>query len=50
MRPLLFVNWASVSAKFRGLMWLIAIVLVVVIVIHVVPGSPPVHPSGRLPH
>jgi hypothetical protein len=43
MHPLLFVNWSSVSSMFRGLMWIVAIVLAGVIVVHLVPGSPPPH-------
>jgi hypothetical protein len=43
MRPLLFVNWSSVSAMFRGLMWLAAVVLAAVIVVHLVPSAPPAH-------
>jgi hypothetical protein len=48
MHPLLFVNWSSVSAMFRGLMWIVAIVLAGVIVLHLVPTSEPVHHSIRL--
>jgi hypothetical protein len=43
MHPLLFVNWSSVSSMFRGLMWIVAIVLAGVIVVHLVPPSPPAH-------
>ena len=43
MHPLLFVNWSSVSSMFRGLMWIAAIVLAAVIVIHLMPGSPSGH-------
>lgn len=25
MNPLMFVNWASVNAAFRGIMWLLAV-------------------------
>jgi hypothetical protein len=48
MHPLLFVNWSHVSSLFRGLMWLVAIVLVGVIVVHLVPASTPVHHTTRL--
>lgn len=34
MKPLLFVNWASVSARFTALMWSLAAVLATVILIH----------------
>jgi hypothetical protein len=39
MRPLLFVNWSSVSSMFRGLMWIAAIVLAAVIVVRLVPAA-----------
>jgi hypothetical protein len=48
MHPLLFVNWSSVNVMFRGLMWVAVIVLAGVIVIHMVPMTPPVHHSVRL--
>ena len=48
MRPLLFVNWSAVSSMFRGLMWIAAIVLAAVIVIHLVPASAPVHHAAHL--
>ena len=48
MQPLLFVNWASVSRMFRGLMWLAAIVLAAVIVIDLVPATPAAHHTARL--
>jgi hypothetical protein len=47
MHPLLFVNWSSVNVLFRGLMWIAVIVLAGVIVVHLVPGAPPVHHSIR---
>ena len=48
MHPLLFVNWAWVSRMFRGLMWLCAIALAVVIVVHLMPASAPAHHTTRL--
>ena len=48
MGPLLFVNWSSVNAMFRGLMWLCAIVLATVIVVHLSPSSPAAHHAVRL--
>jgi hypothetical protein len=48
MHPLLFVNWSSVSSMFRGLMWIVAIVLAAVIVIHLVPVAPAAHHTARL--
>ena len=48
MHPLLFVNWSSVSRMFRGLMWLVAIVLAGVIVVHLVPAAPTAHHAARL--
>jgi hypothetical protein len=48
MHPLLFVNWSSVNVMFRGLMWIVAIVLAGVIVTHLVPASPDVHHTVRL--
>jgi hypothetical protein len=50
MRPLLFVNWSSVSSLFRGLMWIIAIVLAGVIVIQLMSASPPAHQQMHLMH
>ncbi len=43
MHPLLFVNWSSVSSMFRGLMWIAAIALTGVIVIHLMPGTSSAH-------
>jgi len=48
MHPLLFVNWSSVNGMFRGLMWIIAIVLVGVIAVHLVPTGASVHHSVRV--
>jgi hypothetical protein len=48
MHPLLFVNWSSVSSMFRGLMWIVAIVLAAVIVVHLVPATPSAHHAARL--
>ncbi|HEY1515314.1 MAG TPA: hypothetical protein VGF91_02765 [Solirubrobacteraceae bacterium] len=48
MHPLLFVNWSSVNSMFRGLMWLCAIVLATVLVVHLIPASPPAHHAVRL--
>lgn len=48
MNPLLFVNWRAVSSMFRGLMWLVAIVLACVIIIHLVPATAPVHHSMQI--
>jgi hypothetical protein len=45
MHPLLFVNWSSVNAIFRSVMWLVAIVLAGVVVVHVIAATPPVHHS-----
>ncbi len=43
MGPLLFVNWSSVSSMFRGLMWIVAILLASVIIIHLMPDSSSAH-------
>ncbi|MBV9606051.1 MAG: hypothetical protein JO027_13130 [Solirubrobacterales bacterium] len=48
MHPLLFVNWSSVSSMFRGLMWIVAIVLAGVVVVHLVPVNAPTHHAIRL--
>jgi hypothetical protein len=48
MHPLLFVNWSSVNSMFRGLMWLCAIVLATVLVVHLIPASPQAHHAVRL--
>ncbi|HJS97364.1 MAG TPA: hypothetical protein VJ741_24050 [Solirubrobacteraceae bacterium] len=48
MHPLLFVNWRSVSSMFRGLMWIMAIALAAVIVVHLVPTAHTAHHAVRL--
>jgi hypothetical protein len=48
MHPLLFVNWASVNRMFRGLMWIVVLVLAGVVVTHLVPATPAAHHSIRL--
>ncbi|MBV9338193.1 MAG: hypothetical protein JO262_23110 [Solirubrobacterales bacterium] len=48
MNPLLFVNWAAVSSMFRGVMWLIAIVLAGVIVADLLQSAPAVHQSVQV--
>jgi hypothetical protein len=48
MHPLLFVNWSSVSSMFRGLMWIVAIALAAVIIVHLVPTAPSAHHAARL--
>lgn len=59
MRPLLFVNWSMVAARFTMLMWLIAIVLALVVLAHLVGDSggsaagmqaAPAHPAVALRH
>ena len=47
MHPLLFVNWSSVNALFRGLMWLVVIVLACVVMMHLMSAAAPVHHSLR---
>jgi len=47
MQPLLFVNWSSVNVMFRGLMWVVAIVLAGVNVTHLAAMTAPVHHSIR---
>jgi hypothetical protein len=48
MNPLLFANWSAVSSMFRGLMWIVAIVLAGVIVVHLVPDASSAHHAARL--
>ena len=48
MGPLMFVNWSSVSSMFRGLMWIVAIVLAGLIVIHLMPMASEVRHSTRM--
>jgi hypothetical protein len=43
MHVLQFVNWSSVSWRFRGLMWIVAVVLASVIIIHLMPDTPSAH-------
>jgi hypothetical protein len=39
----LFVDWRSVNALFCGLMCAIVLLLAVVILVHRLPATPPVH-------
>jgi hypothetical protein len=39
MRPLLFVDWSSVNARFTALMWAVAVVLALVVLVHVLPSG-----------
>jgi hypothetical protein len=39
----LFVDWRSVNARFCGLMWLLALVLALVVLVHALPSEPAVH-------
>jgi hypothetical protein len=48
MHPLLFINWSSVSSMFRGLMWIVAIALAALIVVHLVPAAHQAHHAVRL--
>ena len=48
MHPLLFVNWCSVNRMFRGLMWLCAIALAAVIVVHLTASPTPPHHAIRV--
>jgi len=48
MGPLMFVNWSSVSSMFRGLMWIVAIVLAGLIVVHLMPVASEAHHTTRL--
>jgi len=48
LNPLLFVDWRAVSSMFRGLMWLVAIVLAGLIVVHLLLATPPVHHSMQI--
>ena len=38
-----FVNWRAVNALFCGLMWLIALMLVLAIIVSRLPSTPPSH-------
>jgi hypothetical protein len=48
MKPLLFVNWRSVHAMFCGLMWIIAVILAVVVIVHVALSADTVHHAARV--
>jgi hypothetical protein len=52
MRPLLFVNWHMVNVRFRGLMWILACVLALVILMASAPHSmpPPQQASKTVTH
>lgn len=41
MNPLLFANWQEINALFRGLMWLVAVGLAVVVLAQSLPSSSP---------
>ena len=43
MRPLLFVNWRSVHRGFCGVMWVVAVVLAVVVLVHVAMPAESAH-------
>jgi hypothetical protein len=47
MSPLSFVNWHSVNGRFRGLMWMLVLVLAVVIIAHSLPRSAVASPQGQ---
>jgi hypothetical protein len=47
MRPLLFVNWPAVNRMFRGVIWLCAIALATVIVLHLIPVLAPAHHAAH---
>ena len=48
INPLLFINWSSVSSLFRGLMWIMAIALAAVIIVHLVPAASSAHHAVRM--
>jgi hypothetical protein len=48
MKPLSFVNWRSVHAMFCGLMWIIAVILAVVVIMHVALPAATVHHATRV--
>ena len=47
--PLFLVNWHRVHARFRALMWMIAIVLAVVILVSTAQGSHPARAASGHP-
>jgi hypothetical protein len=42
---LAFVNWSSVNRRFCALMWIVALALAVVVLVHVGHAPPPHRPS-----
>lgn len=51
MRPLLFVNWSAVNARFTALMWTLALVLTLVVLVHMLPSAPGAYPARTIaPH
>ena len=48
MRPLRFVNWASVAARFTAMMWALALVLACVVIAHL-PSSSSASSRGTRP-
>jgi hypothetical protein len=53
MRPLLFVNWARVSARFTALMWALVFVLACLVFLHLTgaggAASAPAHAVAHPP-
>jgi hypothetical protein len=48
VKPLLFVNWRRVHAMFCGLMWIIAVILAVVVIIHTALPAESAHQAARI--
>jgi hypothetical protein len=48
VKPLLFVNWRRVHAMFCGSMWIIAVILAVVVIIHTALPAESAHQAARI--
>jgi hypothetical protein len=46
--PLFLVNWHSVHVRFRGLMWMVAVALAIVVLVNAAPPTrKPAHQPPR---
>lgn len=49
MKPLLFVNWRSVHARFCAVMWIVAAILAIIVIVHlVVPADAAHHAASNV--
>ena len=49
VKPLLFVNWRSVHARFCAVMWIVAAILAIIVIVHVlVPPDAAHHAASNV--